>query len=243
MTTTNNPVSFRLTDDELELLRQYQEDGEKSINLTAKRLLLNALGVDTKKPSLQVVNTVDINQIKELIEVAVQEQLTKFTTVDNVDTIKNLIAESLADGDIKYAISNSYTAMMGQFNGLLEQLQELKKQIDCNSIPQFPVPSPIIIEQLTTDNGELVIDNYQLDQEIGNRELGTGEYENVDLIDSDNSPALSEKNQTDYVQKQLKKNGIKKTAAQIREAFINLNFDGTNYNQVRDKVIEVLFDK
>ncbi|MFM5887824.1 MAG: hypothetical protein ACKOQS_05965, partial [Dolichospermum sp.] len=96
MTTTNNPISFRLTDDELELLRQYQEDGEKSINLTAKRLLLNALGVDTKKPSLQVVNTVDINQIKELIEVAVQEKLTEFTTVDNVDTIKNLIAESLA---------------------------------------------------------------------------------------------------------------------------------------------------
>ncbi|MFM6022883.1 MAG: hypothetical protein ACKPER_08160, partial [Dolichospermum sp.] len=94
---------------------------------------------------------------------------------------------------------------------------------------------------------------------IGNRELGTGEHENVDLIDSDlksdtqsppvddlteiksdNSPALPEKNQTDYVQKQLKKIGIKKTAAQIRESFINLGFDGTNYNQVRDKVIEVL---
>ncbi|MFM6254042.1 MAG: hypothetical protein ACKPEQ_33685 [Dolichospermum sp.] len=186
MTTTNNaPISFRLTDDELELLRQYQEDGEKSLNLTAKRLLLSALGVDTKKPSLQFVNTVDTNQIKELIEVAVQEQLTKFTTVDNVDTIKNLIAESLADGDIKYAISNSYTAMMGQFNGLLEQLQELKKQIDCNSIPQFPVPSPTIIEQLTTDNGELVIDNYQLDQEIGNREQGTKEHEDIDQANSD----------------------------------------------------------
>ncbi|MFM5889491.1 MAG: hypothetical protein ACKOQS_14590, partial [Dolichospermum sp.] len=84
---------------------------------------------------------------------------------------------------------------------------------------------------------------YQLDQEIGNRELGTGEYENVDLIDSDNSPALPEKNQTDYVQKQLKKNGIKKSALQIRESFIDLGFDGTNYNQVRDKVIEILSDK
>ncbi|WP_217359775.1 hypothetical protein [Dolichospermum sp. UHCC 0352] len=60
MTTTNNaPISFRLTDDELELLRQHQEDGEKSLNLTAKRLLLNALGVDAKKPSIQVVNSVD----------------------------------------------------------------------------------------------------------------------------------------------------------------------------------------
>ena len=95
MTTTNNaPISFRLTDDELELLRQHQEDGEKSLNLTAKRLLLNALGVDAKKSSLQFVNTVDTNQIKELIETAVQEKLTEFTTVDNVDTIKNLIDDS-----------------------------------------------------------------------------------------------------------------------------------------------------
>ncbi|MFM6224661.1 MAG: hypothetical protein ACKPDM_30650, partial [Dolichospermum sp.] len=62
-------------------------------------------------------------------------------------------------------------------------------------------------------------------------------------IKSDISPALPKKDQTDYVQKQLKKIGIKKTAAQIRKAFIDLNFDGTNYLQLRDKVIEVLFDK
>ncbi|MFM6267593.1 MAG: hypothetical protein ACKPFA_14005 [Dolichospermum sp.] len=154
MTTTNNaPISFRLTDDELELLRQYQEDGEKSLNLTAKRLLLSALGVDTKKPSLQFVNTVDTNQIKELIEVAVQEKLTEFTTVDNVDTIKNLIAESLADGDIKDAIATSYAAVIGQFNGLLEQLQELQKQVqELKSVPPAAVPQSPANEELTTDN-------------------------------------------------------------------------------------------
>jgi len=185
MTTTNNaPISFRLTDDELELLRQHQEDGEKSLNLTAKRLLLNALGVDAKKSSLQFVNTVDTNQIKELIETAVQEKLEKLTIVDNVDTIKNLIAESLADGDIKDAISTSYEAMMGQFNGLLEELQELKKQL--TSVPPVPVPQSPINEQLTTDNGELLIVNNQLpEQETGNREQGTGEHEDVDLADSD----------------------------------------------------------
>jgi hypothetical protein len=174
MTTTNNaPISFRLTDDELELLRQHQEDGEKSLNLTAKRLLLNALGVDAKKSSLQFVNTVDTNQIKELIETAVQEKLEKLTIVDNVDTIKNLIAESLADGDIKDAIANSYAGIMGQFNGLLEELQELKKQFEeLKSVPPVPVPQSPINEQLTTDNGELLIVNYQLPiTRTGNRGL------------------------------------------------------------------------
>ncbi|MFM5961742.1 MAG: hypothetical protein ACKOQ2_32100, partial [Dolichospermum sp.] len=188
-----------------------------------------------------------------------------FPTIQNIeDLIDARIGGSIRDGDIKYAISNSYTAMMGQFNGLLEQLQELQKQVqELKSIPPAAVPQSPINEQLTTDNEQLTTDNYQSpEQETGNRELGTGEHQDVDLIDSDlksdtqspmtdnqlppgddlteiksdNSPALPEKNQTDYVQKQLKKNGIKKSALQIRESFIDLGFDGTNYNQVRDKV-------
>jgi hypothetical protein len=143
------------------------------------------LGVDAKKPSIQVVNTVDTNQIKELIETAVQEKLTELTTVDNVDTVKNLITESLADGDIKDAISNSYAAVMGQFNGLLEELQALQKQLqELKSVP--PVSQLPTAEELTTDNEELTTDNYQLpEQETENREQGTGEYEDVDQVDSD----------------------------------------------------------
>ena len=173
MTTTNNaPISFRLTDDELELLRQHQEDGEKSLNLTAKRLLLNALGVDAKKSSLQFVNTVDTNHIKELIETAVQEKLTEFTTVDNVDTIKNLIDDSLKDGKIGEAISTSYEAMMGQFNGLLEELQELQKQLqELKSVPPAAVPSSEPINDPSS-----APNNYQLPGE----ETG----EDSDLIDS-----------------------------------------------------------
>ncbi|MFM6670383.1 MAG: hypothetical protein ACKPH5_06910, partial [Dolichospermum sp.] len=88
-----------------------------------------------------------------LIEVAVQEKLTEFTTVDNVDTIKNLIAESLADGDIKDAIATSYAAVIGQFNGLLEQLQELQKQVqELKSVPPAAVPQSPANEELTTDN-------------------------------------------------------------------------------------------
>ena len=150
MTTTNNaPISFRLTDDELELLRQHQEDGEKSLNLTAKRLLLNALGVDAIKPSIQVVNSVDMVQVQELIETAVQEKLEKLTIVDNVDILKKLI-----DGGIGEAIAKNYEAMMGQFNGLLEELQELKKQFEeLTSVPLVPVPkSPITDEEQAEKN-------------------------------------------------------------------------------------------
>jgi hypothetical protein len=250
MTTTNNaPISFRLTDDELELLRQYQEDGEKSLNLTAKRLLLNALGVDAKKSSIQVVNTVDTNQIKELIETAVQEKLTELTTVDNVDTVKNLITESLEYGDIKDAIAASYAGMMAQFNGLLEEWQELQKQLqELKSIPPA-VPQLPTAEGLTTDNEELTTDNYQLpEQETGNREQGTGEYEDVDQVDSENnsdtqSPLWDKvlmKNPVDSIRKQLKKKNITKSAEEIKQAFLNAGFDGINHQSLREEVIKTL---
>ncbi|MFM6819255.1 MAG: hypothetical protein ACKPKB_24160 [Dolichospermum sp.] len=214
-----------------------------------------------------VVNSGGVDNVPQ----SAPQNIDNFPTIQNIeDLIDARIGGSIRDGDIKYAIAASYTAVMGQFNGLLEELQALQKQVqELKSIPPAAVPQSPINEQLTTDNEQFVIDNYQLDQEIGNRELGIGEHEDVDLIDSDlksdtqlpmtdnqlppgddlteiksdNSPALPVKSQTDHVQKQLKKIGIKKTAAQIRESFIDLGFDGTNYNQVRDKVIEILSDK
>ncbi|MBE9233769.1 hypothetical protein IQ231_19370 [Cuspidothrix issatschenkoi LEGE 03284] len=193
MTTTNNaPISFRLTDDELELLRQHQEDGEKSLNLTAKRLLLNALGVDAKKPSIQVVNSVDMVHVQELIETAVQEKLEKLTIVDNVDTIKNLIAESLADGVIGEAIAKNYEAMMGQFNGLLEELQELQKQLqELKSIPPAPGPQSPINEELTTDNE-------QLTKEILTEPPKTDDGQFTEELESD-SESLLQADRTDSV--------------------------------------------
>ena len=127
------------------MLKQYQEDGEKSVNLTAKRLLLFALGVDVKKSSLQLVNTVDISQIEELVDQAVQKKIAELIKVDSVDTaVKTQIADSLADGIIGDAIAKSYAAVMGQFNELLHQMEELKAAIPQSPItsPQSPVPSP-----------------------------------------------------------------------------------------------------
>ena len=210
MTTTNNaPISFRLTDDELELLRQHQEDGEKSLNLTAKRLLLNALGVDAKKPSIQVVNSVDMVHVQELIETAVQEKLEKLTIVDNVDTIKNLIAESLADGVIGEAIATSYAGMMGQFNGLLEELQDLKSQLQELQLtpPAAAVPCSQLNDQLQITNDE--------------------------LPDPD-------KNQIQNIRTTLNRKNIKVTAEQIRKAFKDAGWDGSNYQEIRKDILAIL---
>jgi hypothetical protein len=175
----------------------------------------------------------------------------------SIQDIDNKIAESLEDGDIKDAISNSYAAVMGQFNGLLEELQALQKQFEeLKSIPPAAVPSPPNNEELTTDNGELTTDNYQLpEQETGNREQGTGEYEDVDQVDSDLTsdtqlPIINDqlplwdnkimKNPVDSIRKQLKKKDITKTAEEIKQAFLNAGFDGINHQSLREEVIKTL---
>jgi hypothetical protein len=173
------------------------------------------------QPNLDSIYKYIDNKLDNLEDVSIQD-------------IDNKIAESLEDGDIKDAISNSYAAVMGQFNGLLEELQALQKQVQSN--PPAPVPQPQINEELTIDNEEPTTDNGQLTNEILTtlQETDDGQF-------SDNSPApIPTKNQTDYVKKKLKKINIEKTAAQIREAFINLGFDGTNYEDLRGEVIEFL---
>jgi hypothetical protein len=168
MTTTNNaPISFRLADDELELLRQHQEDGEKSLNLTAKRLLLNALGIDAKKPSIH--------------------------PVDIVDSIRTEINESIADGDIKDAIANSYKAAMGQFNGLLQEMQELKKQVEeLKSNPPAP-PAPIPHSPIT--NHQSPITNDELIELLGIRDIIGGQIYNFDSLKEDGIIASIKENQ------------------------------------------------
>jgi hypothetical protein len=165
MTTNNNaPISFRLTDDELKLLRQHQEDGEKSLNLTAKRLLLNALGIDAKKPSIH--------------------------PVDIVDSVRTEINESLADGGIKDAIANSYKAAMGQFNGLLQEMQELKKQVEeLKSNP--PAPSP----QSPIPNPQLPITNDELIELLGIGDIIAGQIYNFESLKEDGIIASIKENQ------------------------------------------------
>ena len=107
-------ISFRLDDDKLALLQQHRVKGE-SESQAAMRLLLGVLGIEGKKPGIQ--------------------------SVDIVDSIRTEIKESIADGDIKEAIANSYAAVMGQFNGLLEKIQDIKSQLqELQSNPLSPVP-------------------------------------------------------------------------------------------------------
>jgi hypothetical protein len=210
--------------------------------------------------------SLSIHNIDKRIDDKIKLSIQNINTLSLQD-IDNSIADSLADGGIGEAIAKNYEAMMGQFNGLLEELQDLKSQLqELKSIPPVPVPQPQINEELTIDNEEPTTDNEILtepsktddgqfteglesdstDSEnksdtqspMTNDQLPPGDE--LTEIKSDNSPVLPEKNQIDYVQKQLKKIGIKKSAGQIREVFAKVGFDGTNYDQVRVEVIEVL---
>ena len=158
------------------------------------------------QPNLDSIYKYIDNKLDNLEDVSIQD-------------IDNKIAESLEDGDIKDAIATSYVGVMGQFNGLLQELQELKKQFEqLKSNPLVPVPQLPTAEELTTDNEELTIDNDQLPL-----------WDNKIM-----------KNPIDSIRKQLKKKDITKTAEEIKQAFLNAGFDGSNHQSLREEVIEAL---
>jgi hypothetical protein len=127
-------ISFRLDDDKLALLEQHKQ-GDESPNQTAMRLLLGVLGVEAKKTRIQGVDTVDIEKL-------IEEKIVSVNAVNSVDIeaiIKRQIAASILQGDIREAINKSSAAMMEKFNGLLEELQELKS-ISAAAVPHWPLP-------------------------------------------------------------------------------------------------------
>jgi hypothetical protein len=180
-----------------------------------------------------------IQDIDKRIDEKIKSSIQNIDTINtlSIQDIDNRIAESLADGGIGEAIATSYAGMMAQFNGLLEEWQELQKQVEeLKSVPPA--------EELTIDNEEPTNEILTTLQETDSENNSDTQLPGDELteIKSDNSPAptVPDKNQIDYVRKKLKKIDIEKTAAQIRETFINLGFDGTNYEDLRGEIIEAL---
>lgn len=244
-------ASFRI---DSKLWEQFQAYAKKN-NTNASALLVayvksvvntgNVITLSQNINTLSEVNSpsLSIQDIDNCIDDKVKQSIQNINTL-SIQDIDNRIIESLADGDIKDAIANSYKAAMGQFNGLFSELQELKKQLEeLTSVPSAAVPSP----QSPINNAELTIDNYQLpEQETGNREHENKPDTQLPPGDDstemkfDKSSPVPTKNQIDSVQKRLKKIGREKTTGQIREAFIKAGFDGTNYEDLRGELIENL---
>ena len=178
-------ISFRLDDDKLALLQQHRVRGE-SDNQAAMRLLLEVLGVEVKQSSRHAV--------------------------DIVDSIRTEIKQSIADGDIKGAIAHSYAAAMGQFNGLLEELQALQKQVQ--ELQLTPPAAAVPCSQLPVTNDQLQITNDELPD--------------------------PNKNQIQNIRTTLNRKNIKVSAEQIRAAFKDAGWDGNNFDSIRKDILEIL---
>ena len=222
-------ISFRFDDDKLALLNQHRVKGE-SENQTAMRLLLGILGVEGKKPSIH--------------------------PVDIVDSIRTEIKESLADGDIKDAVSQSYADMMGNFNGLLSEVEELKKQLEeLQSSPpaaaaadQLPIPCsqlPITDDQLPMTNDELPITdesdrNTQIIELLKIENIIEGELYSAESLEDDSIFDLISANQK-YLEELIgEKLTLKKDTADVNKLLKIMGYaterttkDKKKYNRIK----------
>jgi predicted amidohydrolase len=115
-----------------------------------------------------------IQDIDKRIDDKVRQSIQNIDTL-SIQDIDNRINESIADGDIKDAIANSYKAAMGQFNGLLEEMQELKKQLEeLQSNPPAAVPNP----QPPITNDELI-------EILGVGDIARGQIYNFESLKED----------------------------------------------------------
>ncbi|MTJ48389.1 hypothetical protein [Dolichospermum sp. UHCC 0259] len=153
-------ASFRV---DSQLWEQFQGYA-KSQNSTATALLIsyiksvvNTGNVITSNP---VVNTssevnnpsLSIQDIDNRIDNKIKSSIQGIDTL-SIQDIYNCIDDSLEGGKIKEAISTSYAGMMGNFNGLLEELQDIKSQLQELQIP--PAAAAAANDKLTIPNNTI----------------------------------------------------------------------------------------
>ncbi len=114
--------------------------------------------IDVKQPSKTSKTDLDLEAIEELVKKLIAENsqvIQPRLTDDNTyvrryelpQKIDDRIANAIEDGIIGEAISQSYSAIMGQFNGLLEELQVLKNNIPATAPSlQSPIPDDLMTE-------------------------------------------------------------------------------------------------
>ena len=122
-----------------------------------------------------------------------------------------MITKSIADGKIGEAIASSYAAVMGNFNGLVSEIESLKKQLQ--ELQQIP-PSPVPCSQLPIPDDQLPVTN--------------------DKIPDPN------KNQIQNIRTTLDRKNIKVTSDQIRDAFKDAGWTGDNFNEIKKDILAAL---
>lgn len=220
-------ISFRLDDDKLALLQQHRVRGE-SDNQTAMRLLMDVLGIEGKQSSIQ--------------------------SVDIVDNIRTEIKESIADGDIKEAIASSYAGIMGQFNGLLEELQDLKNQLQelqltppavpCSLFPTTDDQLPITDDQPMTNDELPITDesdrNTQIIELLKIENIIEGELYSAESLEDDSIFDLISANQK-YLEELIgEKLTLKKDTADVNKLLKIMGYaterttkDKKKYNRIK----------
>ena len=91
--------------------------------------------IEVRQSKTDSKTAIDQGELTELVKKLIAENKVIQPSNTDDDSVLHLIKESIADGDIKDAISNSYAAVMGNFNGLLEELQDIKSQLQELQIP------------------------------------------------------------------------------------------------------------
>ena len=194
----------------------------KSVVNTGNVITLNQIvntSSESNNPSLSIQD-ID-NRIDEKIKQSIQNINT--LSIQNIeDLIDARIASACQLGDIRDAIAICYADMMGNFNGLVSEIESLKK------LQSIPPAAAAADDQLPMTDDQLPMTDDQLP--ITNNEL---------TMTSDQLPDL-DRSKVENIRGYFNRKKIKVDARQIRKALSDAGWDGNNWEESRNKAIEIL---
>jgi hypothetical protein len=199
----------------------------------------NTPGLEDRVKQLELI----VNQLRGLDTVGETEILSdvEYLPSEELEADKQKLTNQVNELTIKLDIRDrELQELTNEIVNLKNKLLELDNSV-VNNLQNIDDDLETDKEPLTTDNEQLTTDNEQ---------LTTPEETDSENNSDTQSPIINDqlplwdnkimKNSVDSIRKQLKKKNITKTAEEIKQAFLNAGFDGSNHQSLREEVIKTL---
>jgi hypothetical protein len=199
----------------------------------------NTPGLEDRVKQLELI----VNQLRGLDTVGETEILSdvEYLPSEELEADKQKLTNQVNELTIKLDIRDrELQELTNEIVNLKNKLLELDNSV-VNNLQNIDDDLETDKEPLTTDNEQLTTDNEQ---------LTTPEETDSENNSDTQSPIINDqlplwdnkimKNPVDSIRKQLKKKNITKTAEEIKQAFLNAGFDGSNHQSLREEVIKNL---
>lgn len=227
-------ASFRINSERWEEFKKVAETQGKTATDLLNEYIDRVIGVGVGV-GVDAAPKISIRDIDKRID----DKINTASIQDIDDTVKKLIADSLEDGIVGDAIAKVQRKLADENNELQRQIYALEESLEQLKSEMLSKIDNILEKTSMPPSQQSPVTSLQSPVTSPQSPV-TSPQSPVTSPQSPTEPAQIERSHIENIRTTLKRKGISATTEQIRAAFFAAGWDGSNYQEIRKNILEIL---